>query len=297
MKLTCVDVTGQATLHVPFELRFTGSASPEQTPQNHKASASASPKLAWIFISLSALSSHTIYTNKHDWSFSNSLPETNHTLIAHSNGCLKPRGGRSRHRSQADPGASRTIITRPRRGEEQGRRRDLDADPDSHNNDHDCYKETRPLRQGPRGRCGGRRGEDRAAGQHVDVEGARCRDRSVGSSTVRGREEGDRGLATAERPDGRRRRCVPGGLPGRGRDQRRAALGGDDPQDRELHRAGQARQDPHLQELVHGEERCEEGAGHIRAALFLRCKWPPNSGRSNQSVGGGVELCSGRSES
>lgn len=38
MSLTCVDVTGQATLHVPFELRFTGSASPEQIPQDRKAS-------------------------------------------------------------------------------------------------------------------------------------------------------------------------------------------------------------------------------------------------------------------
>lgn len=43
MSLTCVDVTGQATLHVPFELRFTGSASPEQIPQDRRASVGQSP--------------------------------------------------------------------------------------------------------------------------------------------------------------------------------------------------------------------------------------------------------------
>lgn len=75
MNLTCVDVSGQATLHVPFELRFTGSASPDQVPQTDKPRPTSPGASLNIYQSV-YLSSHTIYTHKLHWFFSSSVPET-----------------------------------------------------------------------------------------------------------------------------------------------------------------------------------------------------------------------------
>lgn len=80
MNLTCVDVTGQATLHVPFELRFTGSASPEQTPppKTDRPRPVSPGALASLNIHQPAtLCPATPYIPiNSDWSFSSSVSET-----------------------------------------------------------------------------------------------------------------------------------------------------------------------------------------------------------------------------
>lgn len=93
MNLTCVDVTGQATLHVPFELRYTGSASPKQFTKPRRAPPEFSLNIyppAYLFIW--AHQAHHIYP---DTTLLSALEPARHTdsRNTYSNGCLKPLSG------------------------------------------------------------------------------------------------------------------------------------------------------------------------------------------------------------